>query len=564
MKGCIFAVAMLAMAAAPRPCLGKSVENPPIGQESKPHQGLSSSGEAEGILSDCTSHSGTSCFECVSTPQLTDFGVVVDSTPCRWCPASQECHAYGSLKDGACSIPIHTNDVKNTDYSKYICDAAAYPHVASDFSNTDVDSLEQWVIQYLNNFSGEKHVFPTYPGGSTPAETGLYKMENTASFAVVSDWGSGTWESAAVASLMKAKNADYTMHLGDVYYEALKEEIEIQVFGKDKNDHQHGVEFPTGSKGTFYLNANHEMLSLGNGYYDTLLPAVSQTASFFSLSNDHWNVVALDTGYNAYEMFKVINAMNELKETDAPQPDEVVKWLNETLGLEQACKGDKRGLIFMSHHQPFSDFVKDDAYLGTASQLAAFLPSDCTVLWLTGHEHEFALYDKTDTFGVSKTVSMSIYHRLIGNGGFPQPPQKPSKHTTLKAYDNRSYKKFELNSEVRGEKSEEYVFNGYFTMDFNADELTIKYYSVECASGEGGETNGTCEVAEGPSMTEETVLGTEVFKINKDTGSVELVKQDLNDKVLTIIAEGEEVKLEEVKKYRQRWPYDDGSGVWVE
>ena len=57
-------------------------------------------------------------------------------------------------------------------------------------------------------------------------------MENTAKIAVASDWGSGTWESAAVASLMKAQDADYTMHLGDVYYEALSEEIEIQVSHK--------------------------------------------------------------------------------------------------------------------------------------------------------------------------------------------------------------------------------------------------------------------------------------------------------------------------------------------
>lgn len=34
----------------------------------------------------------------------------------------------------------------------------------------------------------------------------------------------------------------------------------LQVFGKDKNSYQHGVTFPQGSKGTFYLNANHEML----------------------------------------------------------------------------------------------------------------------------------------------------------------------------------------------------------------------------------------------------------------------------------------------------------------
>ena len=81
-------------------------------------------------------------MECVSTPQLTDFGVVVDSTPCRWCSADRSCHAYGSLEDGECSIPIHTNNVEDTDYSQYVCASAEFPHIASDFSNADVDALK--------------------------------------------------------------------------------------------------------------------------------------------------------------------------------------------------------------------------------------------------------------------------------------------------------------------------------------------------------------------------------------------------------------------------------------
>ena len=101
------------------------------------------SDSTEGLLSDCTDHSHTSCLDCVTTPQLTDFGKVVNHTPCRWCPATQECHAYGSLFDGACDIPIHTNDVENKAYANYVCKAAEYPHIASDFSNTDIDALEQ-------------------------------------------------------------------------------------------------------------------------------------------------------------------------------------------------------------------------------------------------------------------------------------------------------------------------------------------------------------------------------------------------------------------------------------
>lgn len=138
------------------------------------------------------------CFTCVTTPQSTYFGKVMISTPCRWCPATQECHAYGSLFD-SCSIPIHTSDVEDTDYANYVCEAAKYPHIASDFSNTDIDALEQWVIQYLDNFKGKKHVFPSYDG---TGDTGVYEIPDKVSIAVASDWGSGTIESAAVASLM--------------------------------------------------------------------------------------------------------------------------------------------------------------------------------------------------------------------------------------------------------------------------------------------------------------------------------------------------------------------------
>ena len=259
-------------------------------------------------------------------------------------------------------------------------------------------------------------------------------------------------------------------------------------------------------------------------------------------------MIALDTGYNAYETFGIIDAIDELKETDAPQPDEVVQWLNETLRLGDACGADKRGLVFMSHHQPFSDFVKDDAYLGTPEQLAELVPKDCTVLWLTGHEHEFALYSLTESFGVSKTVDLSVYHRLIGNGGFPQPPQKPSKHTTLKAYDNRAYKTFELN----GDKQEAYVYNGYFTLELDGANLLAKYYTTSCES-EAGE-DGSCPVSEGPSMTSQTLVGEELFAVDQD-GRVALVSQELNSDVLTIIEEGGEVEMEKVKKVRQRYAF---------
>ncbi|GMH77436.1 hypothetical protein TrRE_jg457 [Triparma retinervis] len=512
--------------------------------------------EVEGVVSDCTAKSATSCFSCVTTPQSTYFGKVVISTPCRWCPATQECHAYGSLYD-SCSIPIHTSDVEDTDFANYVCEAAKYPHVASDFSNTDIDALEQWVIQYIDNFKGEKHAFPSYEG---TGDTGVYEISDKVSIAVASDWGSGTIESAAVASLMGKHSPDHTIHMGDVYYESLEAEIKHQVFGEKPNEFQEGVTFPRGKDGTWFLNANHEMLSLGNGYFDTLLPeggmegGGGQKASYFELENKHWKVIGLDTGYNSYATFSHIDAIDELKETDSSMEDELVKWLNTTAGLGEACAEDDRGIILLSHHQPFSDFIADDAYLGPPEQLSKMIPADCKVVWITGHEHQFSMYDLTTKFGTDeREVELSVYHRLVGNGGFPQPAQTPSKHTTLGWYDNRMYKSFPLNQ--GGEEG--YVYNGYFIMALQDDMVTIEYYTFECESGTKSGDGKSCDRAVGPSMEEEVLLAREVFRAGGGKEGVELVDSWINEDAMTKGGEGGMLKGAE-KVYRQRHAFQNG------
>ena len=47
------------------------------------------------------------------------------------------------------------------------------------------------------------------------------------------------------------------------------------------------------------LNANHDMYCGGYGYFGHLLPAIGQPASYFSLGNDFWRLIGLDTGYVA-------------------------------------------------------------------------------------------------------------------------------------------------------------------------------------------------------------------------------------------------------------------------
>jgi len=263
-------------------------------------------------------------------------------------------------------------------------------------------------------------------------------------------------------------------------------------------------------------------------------------------------VIGLDTGYNSYATFSHIDAIDELKETDSPMEDALVSWLNSTVNMGESCGEDGRGIILLSHHQPFSDFIADDAYLGTPKQLAEMMPKDCKVLWITGHEHQFSMYDLTTEFGTGDDkVEMSIYHRLVGNGGFPQPNQTPSKHTTLSHYDNRVYKDFPLNQGG----SEGYVYNGYFTMEFDGGDVVVSYYTFECEEGTSSADGSKCDRAVGPSMDIEVLLAKETFTVG-DRG-VELKESWVDGVAMTEVTR-DNVVIKEKKSYRQRHAFQDG------
>jgi hypothetical protein len=258
------------------------------------------------------------------------------------------------------------------------------------------------------------------------------------------------------------------------------------------------------------------------------------------LENDHWRVIGLDTGYGAYNQFHVIKGINELSETDAALNVEQYDWLKGTLELAESCKTDKRGIVILTHHQPMTDFTMNGAYTGTPKQIAELIGTDCTIIWIAGHEHQFSTYEKTDQFN---DVELSVYHRLIGNGGFPQKAQTPSKQTNLQAWDNREYRKFELN----GGRSESYLFGGYMTMEFGNDgELDIEYLTFDGVGLDGDET-----------AVSQSVIASETFVVGD--GGVELMTQFLNKDLLTIVGHDEiEILQGNDRRIRQRWALDDG------
>jgi hypothetical protein len=126
-------------------------------------------------------------------------------------------------------------------------------------------------------------------------------------------------------------------------------------------------------------------------------------------------------------------------------------------------KGDKRGLVLLTHHQYCSVF--DDEYPKPAQQLSKLI--DRPVLWLWGHEHRMAVYGKYQGAG-----GIQAYGRCIGHGGMPVDINPKLRRTDrpLTAYDNRQYPSPE--NIIVG-------YNGFINLTVRERRLTIEYRDLK-------------------------------------------------------------------------------------
>jgi hypothetical protein len=324
-----------------------------------------------------------------------------------------------------------------------------------------------WFTQYLGHRIGRRHPFPTYAKGD--ADTGVYRLESgerEIRMAVGADWGTGTDEAAAVAQRIAEFKPHYSIHLGDVYYVGTGAEIDENFLGfRSPGSGYEPVRWPGGSRGTFALNANHEMYALGYGYFEHVLPAMGlvrggrprgQRASFFCLENEHWRVFALDTGYNSIG-FPIVEYFLQ---PDSALPRATLEWLRE---IVRPRPGDPRGTVILSHHNYFSRF--DYCYPKPARQLAEFLKGP--VLWFWGHEHRLAIYKEFDEPGGIRT-----FGRCIGHGGMPVEmplPEAIHPEYEVEFTDSRLYPNDE-NLTVG--------FNGFARLTFEGPLLTAHYVDL--------------------------------------------------------------------------------------
>lgn len=243
-----------------------------------------------------------------------------------------------------------------------------------------------WLGYMLTFFTWIEDLVPaTCPPPRSPTAA---PIANNLRMAVIGDWGTGMYGAPVCADSIRADSDGYdlVLHLGDVYYAGLPNEVEdrFQKFWPS----------PAGAIGRS-LNGNHEMYTGGHGYFETLLPYLKQDSSYFAYQNDYWTLAMLDTSYS--QPFGG-------QEGDLFQSQ--MDWLDRII----QGAGDRKIVLF-SHHQPFS-LLDGNQGPKLVTWLGKYLQARRIFAWYWGHEHRSVLYDPHPAWG--------FHGRCVGHGGFPE------------------------------------------------------------------------------------------------------------------------------------------------
>lgn len=237
------------------------------------------------------------------------------------------------------------------------------------------------------------------------------KLPDNATVAIVGDWGTGQAQAKTVLAQIARKTPDVVIHLGDIYYSCTDFETQNYFLNIWKQF------FDVTKVPSFTMSGNHDMFAGGGAYYN-LIDQLGQPASYFSLRNQNWQFVAIDTGLHDRTPAGCVPTFLEDTEVD---------WLKRRIDTAGGRK-----TVLLSHHQLFScyeDIVSCPGGMAVNDklnqQIGSLLPQ--VAIWLWGHEHDLVIYKK----------QMGVLARCIGHGAFPVPlaPPKQVKHPEIVAED---------------------------------------------------------------------------------------------------------------------------------
>jgi hypothetical protein len=326
-----------------------------------------------------------------------------------------------------------------------------------------------WLAKYLKGILNGRHKpYPTY---ALDGHDGVYPLQPSPDhqairISIAGDWGTGTEEAFRVAEQMSAFRPDYTIHLGDVYYVGDDPEVDENFLGVQRSANT-PVQFPRGAIGTLTLPGNHELYGGGTPYYTRVVPWGSpapgeqQRAAFFSLESEHWRILGIDTGYNSAGI-PILGSLPGLSS---------IQWIGGNGRIEPAVldwirtnvrpRENPKATLLLSHHQYFSTFP-DEVFPRPAQQLSEFFKGQ-DVVWLWGHEHRLAIYDRYSPDG-----NMTCHGRCIGHGGMPVEvtPPEPGRAPLL-FHDLRT------DYSIGG--GDTAGWNGFVNLTLDGPELTLDY-----------------------------------------------------------------------------------------
>jgi hypothetical protein len=268
-----------------------------------------------------------------------------------------------------------------------------------------------------------KHPFTSH----TTLESFQYELPANAVVALFADWGTGEATAQRVMQQIAAAHPTHAIHLGDVYYAGSPKKAQqrfldiVERFGPSKDACRY-----------LALPGNHDYYSGGYAYFDCILPALNQDASYFNLRNGSWQIIGLDSGYDEYGLH-----------------DPQLEWLTAQLGAPS------RKSIVLSHHQLFSAYDKR-VTTGTILNKTEPLPPQIYA-WFWGHEHRCVIMDE----------HLDIRARCIGHGAIPSKvpygdpifPDVPVLKVDERAAPN----------------SEGTCYHGFALLKFHGDSIDVSY-----------------------------------------------------------------------------------------
>ncbi len=341
--------------------------------------------------------------------------------------------------------PVHREGL-----SKVIHTCESYLH-PERYGPTNV----AWVVDVgramLKRLDDGNHAFNPRPA--------VCEVGDDARVVVVGDWGTGLPRARAVAGFMADEVAEalaggreaHVIHLGDVYYSGMPDEVRRNVLA----DGRWPVTAEQAAAGvtSWSLNGNHDMYGGGFGYFDVLLADQrfsrqrspdGQTTSFFRITTPSWDIVGLDTSWDPDPL-----SQGHVGMLEDPQAEFVARVAAES----------ERKLMLMSHHQLISVYDPEDLGPTLAQKLDPVLNTGRVTAWIWGHEH------RCMGFAADHHVE---YLRCIGNGGVPvlmnhgldDPIPAPG------TWEERGFLE---------ERGDHWARFGFAVLDFDGERIEVRY-----------------------------------------------------------------------------------------